>query len=876
MDTPSSPPPTRPGIPGLDIFKIAGKSISGYVPSKKTGDERQVRQPYMSILEQRLLLYLEYHPHVRMFQRGDVSPAFAQAHRLNTPLGAPYRIEYLYEGKAHTYLPDFVGTLCDGNLLIAEAGREDEKLKEQARAKAAAAGRLAQLKNGVYWIGTDQTLPLFQHRNCQFLHIRREPFPTYEEIAATILASWPWGVMVSVNEFVQRFGRRWPDYEVVAAVWKLAGDAAAAGRLLVDLSEVELSLSTPLALLDPEAPPILPDPLPSSLERESRPASAHSSQDVEDDLPLELQSIIPGPTFDADELEEKDRARFYRNFHAATAVLNGEKIRHVAEVYEIAPATLSRLVQRVRVLGQIACVPHGAYHRERALRPEFQELIRKLYTQKHRPSITAVYEDVRLRRLAEELSAREGKVVQGPTYRQVQYFLKGIENEAKVAQARSGLKHPQPERMSPQSYVLSIPSPALICQVDEHTLDLLVVSSDGAEITRRVYGAVLICVKTAAILGAVLSLDPLTEEDYMRLLKQSLEPKDRLTALYECEHPWPCFGKPAVIFHDRGKIFTSERATRVVVDRLKITTEQAPPFAPSAKGTVEALFTWTTRKFEHRLAGTTKASALDRGAYDSVREALKAGITFDVLEKLFIQAIVDGYMQEWNDLRRQTPSVLWEHAIREKDVPRYLGSQDDLKLLLMKAANRRNSPTGRYAIRHGELSFLGRSYVSPGLLDRLRGRELDIYYDRRDISVIYLFLEGTLVGEAYCKEFLHRRVSVWEAAAERRTDAALKKEATARSLSRRQEIQEEANAGKRIHSLETKRLEKQRQLDLQRHEIHPSHVQATLQALKELHTPSSSPISKGSGLLPPAVPEADPPGRPIVHLPVRKRRREDD
>jgi Mu transposase, C-terminal len=382
-------------------------------------------------------------------------------------------------------------------------------------------------------------------------------------------------------------------------------------------------------------------------------------------------------------------------------------------------------------------------------------------------------------------------------------------------------------------------------------------------------------VKTGAILGTVLSLDSLNEEDYMRLLKQSLEPKDRLTALYECEHPWPCFGKPAVIFHDRGKIFTSERAMQVVVDRLKITTEQAPPFAPSVKGTVEALFTWTTRKFEHRLAGTTKANLKDRGAYDSVREALKAGITLDVLEKLFIQSIVDGYMQEFSELRRQTPLALWEHAVREKGVPRYLGSQDDLKLLLMKAANRKNPATGRYAVRHGELSFLGRAYTSPGLLDRLRGREIDIYFDRRDISVIYLFLEGELVGEAYCKEFLHRRVSVWEAAAERRTDAALKKEATDRSLSRRQEIQEEANAGKRIHSLETKRLEKQRQLDLQRHEIHPSHVQATLQALKEQRV-LPSPPSKGSGLLPPATPEADPPGRPIVHLPVRKRRRDDE
>ena len=82
--------------------------------------------------------------------------------------------------------------------------------------------------------------------------------------------------------------------------------------------------------------------------------------------------------------------------------------------------------------------------------------------------------------------------------------------------------------MSPESFVLSIAYPAHICQVDEHTLDQLVVTPDGTVITRRVHGAVLICVKTAAILGAVLSLDSLKEEDYMRLVKQSLEPKDRL------------------------------------------------------------------------------------------------------------------------------------------------------------------------------------------------------------------------------------------------------------------------------------------------------------------------------------------------------------
>jgi len=191
----------------------------------------------------------------------------------------------------------------------------------------------------------------------------------------------------------------------------------------------------------------------------------------------------------------------------------------------------------------------------------------------------------------------------------------------------------------------------------------------------------------------------------------------------------------------------------------------------------------------------------------------------------------------------------------------------------MKAVNRKNPATGRYAIRQGSLSFLGRRYVSPGLLDRLRGREIDIYYDRRDISVIYLFLEGVLVGEAFCTEFLDRRVSVWEAQAERRADARAAQAASGISLESRQRIQQEALQGRRLHTLETKRLEKQRQLDLQRQDIHPSYIQATLQALKEQQAPPPGPRS---GLLPPAIPEDDPEDRVVVHLKVRKLRRDDD
>src|SRR5260370_28410839 len=175
-------PSTRPGTPGLDVFKIAGHSISGFVHSFKTGDPRRVRQPFTSRLEEQLCLFLEYHPHVRYYQRGDASPACAATYHLVTDLGTPYRINYVFEGKPHEYLPDFVGTLCDGGLLIAEAGRESEKSQGKALVKAEAARRLALLKGGGCCLGTATHPSKLRHHNFLFLHARRQSFPTYAEI----------------------------------------------------------------------------------------------------------------------------------------------------------------------------------------------------------------------------------------------------------------------------------------------------------------------------------------------------------------------------------------------------------------------------------------------------------------------------------------------------------------------------------------------------------------------------------------------------------------------------------------------------------------------------------------------------------------------
>lgn len=76
------------------------------------------------------------------YQRGDLSPDFVRAHHLDVPLGTPYAIAYAFDETPHVYLPDYVGTLVGGGLLVAEAGRVEEKSREQARAKLEAARTL--------------------------------------------------------------------------------------------------------------------------------------------------------------------------------------------------------------------------------------------------------------------------------------------------------------------------------------------------------------------------------------------------------------------------------------------------------------------------------------------------------------------------------------------------------------------------------------------------------------------------------------------------------------------------------------------------------------------------------------------------------------
>src|SRR2546422_620573 len=345
-----------PAVEGIDLFKIPGRSFSGWIPSLKT--DPSIRQPFCSQLEERLLMWLEYHPLVASYARGDIGPQFAETYRLPIPKHAPFAIGYTFEDKPHHYLPDAVGTLTNGQPFIAEAGMEDDKRGDRNLAKAEAARRLGRLQKGTFWIGTERTLTKRRHYNLVFLHARRKTFPAFGEIAAVLPEVWPWGEMAEVAEVAGRLSHQFPVDLVEAAIWKVVGDSAAQGHLLVDLEQFTLSRMLPLGLLPPDAPPLEPSSLPDTL------------------LPEPIQEVatvggappglISGPTFDASRLPESVREQFHRNLRAVEQVLAGAQQTQVAKDAGIPRSTLSRLVKRTKLLGAIACVPYGSYSRKTA------------------------------------------------------------------------------------------------------------------------------------------------------------------------------------------------------------------------------------------------------------------------------------------------------------------------------------------------------------------------------------------------------------------------------------------------------------------------------------------------------------------------------
>src|SRR6266567_3169231 len=85
-----------------------------------------------------------------------------------------------------------------------------------------------------------------------------------------------------------------------------------------------------------------------------------------------------------------------------------------------------------------------------------------------------------------------------------------------------------------------------------------------------------------------------------------------------------------------------------------------------------------------------------------------------------------------------------------------------------------------------------------------------------DVGVLYLFVEGVYVGEAYCPQLMGGRVSEWEARAMRKHDEAEAKAAREQGREVRARIQDEAGSHRKRRAAHIRQVEQSRQWDRQR------------------------------------------------------------
>ena len=150
-------------------------------------------------------------------------------------------------------------------------------------------------------------------------------------------------------------------------------------------------------------------------------------------------------------------------------------------------------------------------------------------------------------------------------------------------------------------------------------------------------------------------------------------------------------------------------------------------------------------------------------------------------------------------------------------------------------------------------------------ISRLQGHEFDLYFDRRDVSVLYIFVHGEYVGEAYCPQLMGSRVSEWEARAMRKHDEEQAKLAREQGREVRARIQDEAVHARKRRSTEIRANEQARQWDRQREDIHLAEV---TERLAEIETKKLTPPQLRRAVRDPE------PDRPVRILPIRPMREE--
>ncbi|WP_236201046.1 DDE-type integrase/transposase/recombinase [Pseudomonas pseudonitroreducens] len=262
-------------------------------------------------------------------------------------------------------------------------------------------------------------------------------------------------------------------------------------------------------------------------------------------------------------------------------------------------------------------------------------------------------------------------------------------------------------------------------ECDTQVLDIYVVDKYG-RILGRPFLTVVLEVSSRRIIGWDISLNPPSIEKTIRAIKNSLN------SAYE---------RNGLALHyvvDNGSEFVAKKL-RDCLTLLGARITFCAPGKPNQKPFVERWFRTLNMEIIHTLKGTCFSNIVERGDYDSEKEAI---FTIDHVREVFNTWLEDVYHISFHQSLNTSPNDFWD-SHQDPVFPARRYSEEDLRrhFLSVKYVTPAN---GRVGFSHLEWTGPSVSYLSTLGQSRCRNKQkyrkpkLVLYYDPSDLGAAYV------------------------------------------------------------------------------------------------------------------------------------------
>lgn len=368
-----------------------------------------------------------------------------------------------------------------------------------------------------------------------------------------------------------------------------------------------------------------------------------------------------------------------------------------------------------------------------------EEHLTRYYLRRERPSLARVVTEIR--------SACLERGLQPPTRRTVQRRLDAMDAR-EVMKAREGAKAAR-QRFAPVTGRNRSERPLDVVQIDHTPADIILVDSFERKPIGRPWVTLAIDIATRMVTGYHVSFDAPSRLSVALCLTRAVAPKAEFLADLECNAPWPAQGKPVSIHVDNGRDFRSQ-AFQSACAEWGINLVYRPPGSPHFGGHVERLI-GTMMGAVHLLPGTTQSSVAAKGGYDA--EAM-AAMTLGEFDRWFALEIC-RYNNSIHSSLGCTPVAKWDALAGQMsgDIP-----------FDMEAFRVSFLPSEQRQVRRDGIHLFDLRYWSDALAGYVgrRGGKVVVRYDPRDLSTVWVELDGGRCVEARYRNLEIPPVSLWE------------------------------------------------------------------------------------------------------------------